>query len=156
MAMGSLLKKAFTMMEVMVVVIILSVMASFAIPNFTRTIERTHRDDAINQLIAINSANRIYRARNGRYWPPDTSTYNLGQINDNLGLNVIANGMTYTCRGMVAGTDYDCTAIRQPPATSFTIFIDQGELDTNPQNLNVPTSPNCTNNNPCCESGTCP
>ncbi len=154
MAMGSLLKKAFTMMEVMVVVIILSVMASFAIPNFTRTIERTHRDDATNQLIAINSANRIYRARNGRFWPPDTNTYNLALINTNLGLNIIASGMTYTCRGTATGTTYDCTAARIAPAAPFTILITQTDIDTDPFDLSNP-SPASTNN-PRCSAGTCP
>ncbi|MDP2654543.1 MAG: hypothetical protein Q8Q08_11025 [Candidatus Omnitrophota bacterium] len=129
-------KKSFTIMEIMVVIVIIGAVAGFAIPNYVKTVERAHEQDATTQLSAIHSANNIYRANNGRYWPLDTGTYPLNgatSINTSLGLSVIANGMTYTCTGSAGGATYQCNAVRNAPAASFTVRVDQNPLgSTNP------------------------
>ena len=138
-------KKAFTLTELLVVVLIIGIMASFAVPNYTKSVERSHQTDAVNQLTTIWSANQIIRAQTGRFWPADNNGgfgYLIADINSNLGLGVIQNGMTYNCvgAGVPPGT-FTCTAVRQAPATAFTVSVTEAVLSaTNPQ----------------CTSGACP
>ncbi len=130
-------KKAFTLTELLVVVLIAGIMASFAIPNYSKAVERSHQTDAVNQLTTIWSANQVYRAQNGRFWPPDNNGgfgYLIVDINTNLALGVIENGMTYNCVGAGAppGT-FACTAARKPPAPTFTVRVTEAVLSaTNP------------------------
>ncbi|MFA5261292.1 MAG: prepilin-type N-terminal cleavage/methylation domain-containing protein, partial [Candidatus Omnitrophota bacterium] len=67
--------KAFTIVELIVVVIVMGAIAGFAIPNYTRSVENAHYQDALLQLKAIHSAQQIYKARSGQYWPTDGSTH---------------------------------------------------------------------------------
>ena len=119
-------------MELMVVVVIIGVLASFAIPNYTTSIERSHRRDAETQLMTIWSANQIYRAQNTLYWPDPSTSGDLTAINSNLSLGIISNGMTYNCAGLSADASnpfgrFTCTAARQP-SSSFTITVTQAQL----------------------------
>lgn len=123
-------------MELMIVVSILGVIAAFAIPNYTKSVERSHRRDAETQLTTIWSANQIYRAQNGNYWPNDAAGRGIADINNDLGLGIIPNGMTYSCAGA-----FTCTAARQPPAASFTITVTEAQID---------------GSNPSCTAGSCP
>ena len=135
-------KYAFTLTELLIVVIIISVMAAFTIPNYSRSIERSHRRDAETQLTTIWSANQVYRAQYGSYWPPNNNGgpgYDITAINSNLGLGIIPNGMTYNCTSVAANT-FTCTAVRQP-ASSFTITVTQAQIG---------------GSNPACTAGTCP
>lgn len=129
--------KAFTIMEILIVVIIVGVIAAFAIPNYGRSVAQTHLQDAVMQLSAIRTANQVYYARTGAYWPPSGSN-NVSAINSNLSLNIIENGMTYTCTG--TGTTFNCTAVTTG-GSSFTTTVTQAPLST--------TNPQCT-------AGSCP
>ncbi len=126
----------FTLMELMVVVTIVGIIAGFAIPNYAKSVERAHRKDAENNLMIIHAAQQLYAANNASaYWAGG----NLAAINLNLGLNIIANGMTYTCAG--GGAAFNCTAVRVG-GWAFTVTVNQGAI--------VPGG-----GNPSC-GGTCP
>lgn len=137
-------RRAFTLTEIMVVVIILGVMASFVLPNYTKSIDRGYRRDAETQLTTIWSADQIYRSQNGQYWPSDNNSgagYDITAINNTLGLGIIPNGMTYSCVGAAPDAthpfgSFTCTAVRGP----FTITITEAQIN---------------DSNPSC-SGTCP
>lgn len=134
--------EAFSIMELIVVVIIIGVLAGLALPNYSKSVERTHLQDATMQLSTIHAAQSIYYARLGTYWPPDTTSYTINDINTALKLNVIENDMTYTCQGGTASgvqTTYTCQASRNPGA-SFTVTVTEQPL---------------SNGNPSC-SGSCP
>jgi prepilin-type N-terminal cleavage/methylation domain-containing protein len=134
--MSFLTKKAFTIMEIMTVVIIVGVIAVFAIPNFRKTMSNSYQQDAITQLTSIHAAEEIYRAQNnGQYWPLSASTYTLSDINTNLGLGILANGMTYTCSGNASGTTYTCNATRASGALN--VQVTQAALST----TSVPPNP---------------
>ncbi len=121
---------AFTLVELMVVVVILGVVAGFAIPNYTKSVERSHRKDAESNLKMVHAAQQMYAARNDdSYW----SGGNLAAINSTLQLNIVANGKTYTCTG--GGTAFSCTAVRG----AWTVTITQAS-----------TTPTCA------PSGSCP
>ena len=132
----------FTIMELIVIVIIIGVLAGLALPNYTKTIEKTHQQDAMTQLTAIHAAEMMYYARLGTYWPPTSASYTIGDINSSLKLNVIENDMTYNCQGGAASgvqTSFSCQASRNPSA-SFTVTVTEQPIST--------TNPSC--------SGSCP
>src|SRR3989338_7313359 len=91
-----LFKKGFTLTEVLLVVVILSILASMALPNYNKTVERARARDATTNLMAIHAANRIFFTETGQYWPNGLPG-NLVDINRDLRLSIVANGFTYVC-----------------------------------------------------------
>ena len=89
------------MIEIMMVVIIIGIMAAFAVPKFTTTVARGKSRDAVTKLQMIHSANMLYKSRNHTNVPSCSS---VGDINSALGLNINANGLTYACNGTTACT----------------------------------------------------
>ena len=130
--------KAFTITELIVVVIIMGAIAGFAIPNYTRSVENAHYQDAMLQLKAIHSAQQIYKARSGQYWPTDGSTHYATDINNDLNLNLIEDGVAFNCSSSDPAAGFSCQAIRD--GSAFTVTLDQSALSSS---------------NPSC-SGTCP
>ena len=124
-------------MELMTVVVIISVIAAFAIPNYQRTVERAHRKDAETNLLAIYSANKIYFAEKSVYWPDPVGSGGLAEINTNLKLAIIPNGMTYTCYNSTPN-DFKCTATRNG-STPYTITI----TEASPPALSCSPSSSC-------------
>ncbi len=121
-------KKAFTLTELITVVIVIGIMAAFAIPNYSASVEKAHRRDATNNLIAIHGANQIYQAEKGAYWP-SSGTQDLTAINTNLRLSIIPNGMEYTCEGN--GTTYTCTSCRPNcSAVEYKVSVTQAPISS--------------------------
>lgn len=130
--------KAFTLTELMVVVILIGIIAAFALPNYNKSIAKAHERDAVVQLMAIHAASLIYHAQADTF--PDISS--LEQINTELGLNVIPNGMDYVYSSSIPD---EFTATAQWTGTDvFTVRINQSAIDQDP----LSSSPN-----PCCEEG---
>ncbi len=142
--------KAFTIMEILIVVVIVGIIATFAIPNYGNSVARTHLQDAIMQLSAIRTANQLYFARTSSYWPTATytGTRNVNDINSNLSLNIIENSMIYTCNAYVSPTTFTCTATSTPAARSFTVTVTEAPL--------VTSTPPAVTDNPRCTAGTAP
>jgi prepilin-type N-terminal cleavage/methylation domain-containing protein len=127
-------KIGFTILEIMVVVILIGIIASFAIPNFNKAIAKSHERDMVMQLTAVHAANQIYNANSGDYW--NASTSNLATINANLGINIVSNDgtvFTYT----YGANDYTVDAAWG----GFTVRIDETPI---------------SGTNPSCQAGTCP
>lgn len=151
-------------MELMVVVIIVGIMAAFAIPSYTKANNKAEERQMIVNLRSIIAAQEIYKAQKGNYWPAGayavpTGNQGLPQLNTDLKLNII-NGTkyTYACQSS-ANQVFECTAAYSPGAfawqlytnvgishgTTATTFSDQVCCDaatfaTNP----CPTLPSCT------------
>jgi len=60
-------KRAFTLVELAVVVVIIGVLAAFAAPRFLASVERSKAAEAFNYLSAVQSAQERYHARQGTY-----------------------------------------------------------------------------------------
>jgi type IV pilus assembly protein PilE len=134
-------RKAFTLIELIAVVIIVAIVAAFAIPNYTKTIERAHLKDATGNLIAVHSAQQVRFSEQGKYWPDSAITVDLASINTNLKLNIIAQSMTYTCTGTALGTTFICDAVRSGSAP-YTVRATQAVLSvTNPQCISEASCP---------------
>ncbi len=142
------LKTGFTLMEIMVVIIIIGILATIAIPNYSKTIDRSRLQDAMQQLITLHAANMILRAQSGTGFL-DTFGGNWDHITFNplLGINIIPNGFTYTYTG--TPTTFTATA---KLGTTYTVTITEIEIDTDPSNT-IPDNPICTGGAACPGTG---
>ena len=57
----------FTLVELAVVVVIIGVLAAFAVPRFLASVERSKAAEAFNYLATVHSAQERYHARQGTY-----------------------------------------------------------------------------------------
>ena len=137
-------KRAYTLAELMTVLLIVSILMSLTIPKFQRTVERAHLRDANSNLLAVHAANQNYRAENLQYWPTLGGWKNLTDaapngINASLRLAIIPNGFEYRCQKN--GPGYRCQACRpQCTPSTYQVTITEVAIDS--------SNPNCT--------GSCP
>ena len=67
------MKAGFSLVELAVVVVIIGVLAAFAVPRFRSSVERSKAAEAFNYLAAIQAAQERYAARQGTYADAVTS-----------------------------------------------------------------------------------
>ena len=80
------MKKAVTLLELMVVITIIGILVAMSVPMFTRAIENTRAEEAVAALEQIRNAERIYRVEENDYWPAGSSENTIGSINTELRL----------------------------------------------------------------------
>lgn len=97
------MKKAFSLIELIVVVVIIGIAASFAIPNYLKTREHALGKEASSNLKLIAAAERIYRMEQGTYYPPTSvpPESNINNINTNLRLLIVETNWDYSIQGGV-------------------------------------------------------
>lgn len=112
-------KHAFTLVEIFVVIIILGVLAAVAVPNYMVGLSRTYARDAMDNLLAIQAAQSIYKQANASYYDTLTSSDHTADINTNLQLNITPSGGTiyYIRTGL-------CFAQRTGSMGAFKIALD--------------------------------
>ncbi|MDP8266693.1 MAG: type II secretion system protein [Candidatus Aceula meridiana] len=102
-------KNALTFLELIVVVILVSIFAAFGVGRYQKLMTSTRQKDAINNLILIKAAQKIYFAKNGEYLP-NAGTVAIGEINSGLHLSIVEpNNLTYICEDD-GPTNYKCEA----------------------------------------------
>lgn len=90
------IRHAFTLIEIMIVLVLIAILASFAIPRLSTSFKRSYARVAIANLNLIHAANLYYRLRNG--FDVNASTAgDLSHINSALELKITSNGVTYSC-----------------------------------------------------------
>src|SRR2546421_8036627 len=60
-------RKGFTLVELAVVIIIIGVLAAFAVPRFLDSVERSKAAEAFNFMSAVRAAQERYQVRQGTY-----------------------------------------------------------------------------------------
>ncbi|MCX5681086.1 MAG: hypothetical protein NT079_02215 [Candidatus Omnitrophica bacterium] len=103
------LQVAFTLLELIITVIILTILAGFAIQGFQRTIQGTREKEVRINLIAIKTAQMIYFSQNGQYY----SAADIAHINTGLNLAITPSdpiNFFYACTTTLAPPAYTCTA----------------------------------------------
>jgi prepilin-type N-terminal cleavage/methylation domain-containing protein len=109
------MRKAFTLMELLVVVAILAVIAAFTIPNYNRSQARADERVAVSNMYILAEAMKLYRDRNGQYPPFPNESMSVPQINSVFNLHILEhNEILYTCGanegGQPLGTTFECEA----------------------------------------------
>ncbi|MFH1062571.1 MAG: prepilin-type N-terminal cleavage/methylation domain-containing protein [Candidatus Omnitrophota bacterium] len=123
-------KKAFTLIELMITVMIIAILVSIAIPNYINTVERARAREARSTLESMLAAERSYAAERRSFISLGAATTTdwqaIGLENPNLNTN---NSWTYT--GTAAGTNFTATATRiDGPYGGATIDLDQDGAET--------------------------
>jgi len=141
---------AFTLTEVIIVTVIISIIAAFALPNYFKSVRKQYERRIITDLKSIHAANEVYHAQTKIYLPPDAAAGTLANMNQILEINVLADSkITYSCDG--DGSVYTCAGTYNAGANGeFTVLITQNPLayDT----TNAIYNPYCDPNGPACPS----
>lgn len=86
------MRKGFTLIEVLIVIIIIGILATIALPQFKRTVERARRGEALSNLAAIQTGLSIYRLEHQTY----TNCADTLAINNTLDCDIRQRDWTYS------------------------------------------------------------
>lgn len=105
-------KIAFTLVEILVVVIIVGVLATLGLINYTGIKEHAYGKEAQANLKLITAAEKIYQLETGVYYPtPYVSSPSTADINTNLKLSLPTSGnWTYSITSTAPNPNPDFTA----------------------------------------------
>jgi prepilin-type N-terminal cleavage/methylation domain-containing protein len=81
-------KCGFTLVELLVVIVIIALLASIAIPTYIKTVEGVRDKAAISSLQLIRAGEKIYQLEVGFYYPFSGTIDSIANINDNLNLDL--------------------------------------------------------------------
>lgn len=70
--------KAFTLVEILIVVVILGILAAIVVPQFTRASEDAQTGNVVTQLQTIRSQIELFRVRNNGNFPGLTASVTTG------------------------------------------------------------------------------
>ncbi|MBF0384671.1 MAG: type II secretion system protein [Candidatus Omnitrophica bacterium] len=156
--------KGFSLLEISVAIVLLSLLAGIGIPKYIAYIDKGLEREAVNQLLSIHAINQIYKANAGSYFKisqacqpsecdlldsqslevQEPKVYNFNQ---NFGTNLIANQKyiyQYDEPGVGADTFTAKIKFRLSNGNDIKIRVAQEAISS------TSTPPN-----PCCEEGEC-
>lgn len=125
-------RAGFTLVELIVVVIILGILGTIAIPAFQVTNEKSLSKEAIANLKLISAGEKIFRMENNTYYPSSGSESNVTNIFNNLRVSLSNANWGYT----ITGGANTFTAVAQRNARPCFYTITESTLNDDP----VPTS----------------
>lgn len=83
------MSKGFTLLEILITVIIIGILTAIAIPNYTKSRERSLDKEAQIVLNLIHAAEKMYYMKTTSYYPSVASTsVDVSNLNSNLRLNL--------------------------------------------------------------------
>ena len=91
------MRQGFTLVELIIAVVIVGILFTFALPQFAVTKERALDKEAKSILALIQAAEKIYKMEFNSYYPPSGSTNVIDNINTNLKVDLSsASSWSYT------------------------------------------------------------
>ncbi len=133
------IRRAFTLMELMMVLVILTIIMTFVIPSYKKTSDKMTEKTAAWNLISIRTGLNLYKTAQGGY--PTFNLNNANAISNTLGIAIIPGNITYQCILMSSNT-YDCQATT---SAGWQVHIESGF---------IPGDPHCNSTNPPCPTCT--
>ena len=114
-------KNAFTLVELIIVIIIIGILATFAVTHYGSVKQKVHDKEAIANLKMLLLAQKYYYEDNSAYYGGGLGITDIAQINHNLGVSLTGNtywnyevygiGFFYSCtHGCVEAWNVDSTA----------------------------------------------
>ena len=99
--------RAFTLTEIMVVLVIIAVVAGLAVPGYFRTVEQSRSNEALTNLNIIHMGEKIYRLNNGVF----ASGASIATLNTSLNTDMSATFYT-TVSVTITATTYTARLTR--------------------------------------------
>lgn len=125
-------KTGFTIIELLIVVIIIGVLATIAVPQFTKAVEKTKLSKGMNMLGLMKKAQAMYYAENDSY-ANVTGAGDVDRLTEYVDAIVAADkDWTYNCTG--TESMYSCSATRDggtyDDCEVFNSYSTADEVDT--------------------------
>lgn len=131
--------KAFTLMEIMVVIIIIGLLTGLSVANYQKSQEQAYKKNVFAQLRMIHRGQEWYKVKNKAYYPQsgDDSVTSVADINAALDIYLIPLATwSYICFDTINDETFICeagTPSLVASAADYILRIDQSPLsDTNP------------------------
>tara|TARA_B100000315_G_C14309746_1_gene465777 strand:- start:156 stop:563 length:408 start_codon:yes stop_codon:yes gene_type:complete len=124
--------KALSLMEILIVLILIGIVAGFAVPNYLGARERAEDREARAMLVLIRAAQEVRRLETGLYLQCGVNCNNAqNQAPPGLGLD-LPQGITwtYSVPNTTAGTDF-CAQATGAGSNPWSIREDQREAVIN-------------------------
>src|SRR3990167_1739877 len=116
--------KSFTLIELIAVLFIVSIIAGFAVTQYTNLVARSYEKEGIVNLKILFNAQRAYYYENGNYIPASGTESNLSILNSSLKIKIPQSSrLAYSCERIGGSGTSRCFAVYSAGTTTWTLAV---------------------------------